>query len=179
VLAAGHNVSPIPGACAPIAALVASGLPTDTFFYLGYLPRRQVERRRLLQSIAGLPHTLIFLETPHRLLEALADLIAQLGDRSIAVGRELTKLHEEIFRGTLSQAEAHFTSQPPRGEFTLVIAGGSATPERWNEERLSAALREAQGSHEKPAALARRLAAESGWSKSEVYELLKNLRGNQ
>ena len=179
VLAVGHNVSPIPGACAPIAALVASGLPTDTFLYLGYLPRRQVERQRLLQSIAGLPHTLIFLETPHRLLEALADLIAQLGDRAIGVARELTKLHEEIFRGTLSQAQAHFTSQPPRGEFTLVVSGCNAAPERWSEERLCAALREVQGSHEKPAALARRLAAESGWSKSEVYELLKNLRESQ
>lgn len=179
VLAAGHQVSPVPGACAPIAALVASGLPTDTFLYLGYLPRRQVERQRLLQSIAGLPHTLIFLETPHRLLAALADLIVQLGDRSIAVGRELTKVHEEIFRGTISQAQAHFTTQSPRGEFTLVLAGGTAGPERWSEERLRSVLQQVQDSPEKPAALARRLAAESGWSKSEVYELLKTLKAGR
>jgi 16S rRNA (cytidine1402-2'-O)-methyltransferase len=179
VLAAGHKVSPVPGACAPVAALVASGLPTDTFLYLGYLPRRQVERLRLLHSVASLPHTLIFLETPHRLLEGLADLAAQLGDRPVAVGRELTKLHEEIYRGTLSQALAHFTAQPPRGEFTLVVAGYTAAPKRWSEERLRTALRQAQANPEKPAALARRLAAESGWSKSEVYELLKDLRAGE
>lgn len=176
VLAAGHQVSPIPGACAPVAALVASGLPTDTFLYLGYLPRRQAERLRLLRSVASLPHTLIFLETPHRLLEALADLAVQLGDRSVAVARELTKLHEEIYRGTLSQAQSHFTAQPPRGEFTLVVEGYTAAPERWSEERLRAALLQDKAKPEKPAALARRLAAESGWAKSEVYELLKHLR---
>ena len=176
VLSAGHQVSPVPGACAPIAALVASGLPTDTFLYLGYLPRRQVERRRLLQSIATLPYTLIFLETPHRLLEALHDLAALLGDRQAAVGRELTKLHEEIFRGRLQQALAHFTAQPPRGEFTLVIAGHIAVSQRWSEERLTAALQQAQGCAEKPAALARRLAEQSGWPKSEVYALLNCLR---
>jgi 16S rRNA (cytidine1402-2'-O)-methyltransferase len=178
-LAARHNVSPVPGACAPVAALVASGLPTDTFLYLGYLPRRQVERLRLLQNIASLTHTLIFLETPHRLLESLSDLLAQLGDRPIAVARELTKLHEEIYRGKLSDAITHFTAQPPRGEFTLVVAGNTAAPERWSEERLRAALLKAQESPEKPAALARRLAAESGWPKSEVYDLLKLLRASK
>jgi 16S rRNA (cytidine1402-2'-O)-methyltransferase len=176
VLAAGHTVSPVPGACAPIAALVASGLPTDAFLYLGYLPRRQVERLQLLQNIVSLPYTLIFLETPHRLLDALSDLAAQLGDRSIAVARELTKLHEEIFRGSLQAASAHFTAQPPRGEFTLVVAGAAPEPERWNEERLHRALLHAQENHEKPAALARRLAAESGWPKSEIYALLNKLR---
>jgi 16S rRNA (cytidine1402-2'-O)-methyltransferase len=178
-LAARHNVSPVPGACAPVAALVASGLPTDTFLYLGYLPRRQVERLRLLQNIASLTHTLIFLETPHRLLESLSDLLAQLGDRPIAVARELTKLHEEIYRGKLSETITHFTVQPPRGEFTLVVAGNTAAPERWSEERLRAALLKAQESPEKPAALARRLAAESGWPKSEVYDLLKLLRASK
>ncbi|HSQ17625.1 MAG TPA: 16S rRNA (cytidine(1402)-2'-O)-methyltransferase [Anaerolineales bacterium] len=178
-LAAGHAVSPVPGACAPVAALVASGLPTDTFLYLGYLPRRPVERQRLLQNIAVLPYTLIFLETPHRLLDGLADLAAVLGDRQVAVGRELTKLHEEIFRGSLGQASAHFTSQPPRGEFTLVVAGHTAQAVRWSEEDLRAALLPAHSLAEKPAALARRLAGESGWSKSEVYEFLKRLREEQ
>ena len=178
-LAAGHAVSPVPGACAPVAALVASGLPTDTFLYLGYLPRRPVERQRLLQNVAGLPYTLIFLETPHRLLDGLADLAAVLGDRQVAVGRELTKLHEEIFRGSLSQASAHFTAQPPRGEFTLVVAGHTAQAVRWSEEDLRAALLQTHSQAEKPAALARRLAAESGWSKSEVYEFLKRLREEQ
>ena len=174
-LEAGHTVSPLPGACAPILALVASGLPTDTFLYLGYLPRRPNERQRLLQSVAALPYTLIFLETPHRLLAALADLASGLGDRQMAVARELTKLHEEIFRGSLSQAQAHFTAQPPRGEFTLVIAGAAAAPERWSEERLLTALRASSGGAEKPATLARRLATESGWPKSQIYSLLNQL----
>ena len=95
------------------------------------------------------------------------------------MARELTKLHEEIYRGTLEQALEHFTTQPPRGEFTLVVAGCTAAPERWSKERLHAALRQADASAEKPAALARRLAAESGWSKSEVYELLKHLRAGE
>ena len=101
VIDAGHVVSPIPGACAPIAALVASGLPTDSFLYLGYLPRKSSERQSLLSSVCDLPYTLIFLEAPHRLLASLEDLQVILGDRKIALGRELTKLHEEIFRGSL------------------------------------------------------------------------------
>jgi 16S rRNA (cytidine1402-2'-O)-methyltransferase len=124
-IATGHFVSPIPGASAPIAALVASGLPTDRFLYLGYLPRKLGERKRLLQQVAGLPYTLIFLEAPHRLLEALESLRAAFGDRQMAVGRELTKLHEEIFRGSLDQARKHFEDHPPRGEFTLIIAGNT------------------------------------------------------
>jgi 16S rRNA (cytidine1402-2'-O)-methyltransferase len=176
VLRSGHTVSPVPGACAPVAALVASGLPTDNFLYLGYLPRRQAERRRLLQSVAGLPYTLIFLEAPHRLLEALVDLDAVLGGRQVAVARELTKLHEEIFRGSLLETLAHFTAQPPRGEFTLVVAGSVPEPDLWSEERLRSALLEAQGGEEKAAQLARRLADESGWSKRQVYDLLNHLR---
>ena len=87
----GHIVSPIPGPSAPIAALVASGLPTDTFLYLGYLPKKSSERRRLLAQVADQPHTLIILETPHRLLDALEELQENLGDRQVATARELTK----------------------------------------------------------------------------------------
>ncbi|MDP3185597.1 MAG: 16S rRNA (cytidine(1402)-2'-O)-methyltransferase, partial [Anaerolineales bacterium] len=96
-LEAGHNVSPLPGASAPVAALVASGLPTDAFLYLGYLARKSSARQARLGQVRNLPYTLIFLETPHRLLAALADLEAILGDRQIAIARELTKLHEEIW----------------------------------------------------------------------------------
>jgi 16S rRNA (cytidine1402-2'-O)-methyltransferase len=172
-LQAGHAVSPIPGPSAPLAALVTSGLPTDAFLYLGYLPRKQSERRRLLQSVAAQPYTLIFLETPHRLPEALDDLQAVLGDRQCAVARELTKLHEEIVRGPLSQARQHFTAQPPRGEFTLVVAGQPAGPARWDEARLQAAILEARRLGEAPSQAARRLAADSGWPRSEVYRMLQ------
>jgi len=117
----GIPVIPIPGPSAVVTALVVSGLPTDRFLYLGFLPRRAGARRTLLQSVADEPGTIVILEAPHRLQATLNDLLSVLGDRQIAICRELTKLHEEVFRGTISQAMAHFAQ--PRGEFTLVIEG--------------------------------------------------------
>lgn len=169
-LGAGYAVSPIPGPSAPVAALVASGLPTDAFLYLGYLPRKRSERRRLLEEVQALPYTLIFLESPHRLLEALADLQQALGDRPAAVARELTKLYEEIFRGTLSQAQAHFSANPPRGEFTLVIGGKTEAPAAWDEARLQQAIEGAMAGGESTAQIAARLSAASGWARREVYQ---------
>lgn len=171
-LAAGHAVSPIPGPNAAIAALVASGLPTDAFLYLGYLPRKSGERRNALAAVADLPYTLIFLEAPHRVLAALNDLQEQLGDRPAAIGRELTKLYEEIFRGMLSEAIEHFSSQAPRGEFTLVIAGRPASEETWTELRLKAVIDQARSAGEAPTRLASRLAAESGWPRRKIYRLI-------
>jgi 16S rRNA (cytidine1402-2'-O)-methyltransferase len=177
VIAAGHEVSPIPGACAPIAALVASGLATDTFLYLGYLPRKSGDRQRLLSQVASLPYTLIFLETPHRMLEALDDLQDKLGERQVAVARELTKLHEEIFRGSVSQARQHFTHNPPRGEFTLVLEGKPSQPERWSEEYLRQELLGQLPGGEPASQLASRLAGPSGWSRRQVYLLLLEIQG--
>ena len=175
-LAAGHAVSPIPGPSAPLAALAASGLPTDAFLYLGYLPRKGKERRELIAQIANLRYTLIFLEAPHRLLEALVDLQEGLGDRPISLGRELTKLHEEIWRGRLSAARVHFTEEPPRGEFTLVIGGKEAAlGVAWTEDELHAAIREGLKSGEAASALAARLAAASGWTRREIYKLTVSL----
>jgi 16S rRNA (cytidine1402-2'-O)-methyltransferase len=179
VIAAGHTVSPIPGACAPIAALVASGLPTDAFLYLGYLPRKAGERERMLSKVASLPYTLILLEAPHRMLAALESLQAVLGDRQIAVGRELTKLHEEIFRGSLSQARAHFKDNPPRGEFTLVLAGKTASAERWTEEQLNLELQAQLTKGESATKLATRLADSSGWSRREIYQHLLKMQGKK
>jgi 16S rRNA (cytidine1402-2'-O)-methyltransferase len=173
VLQAGHRISPIPGPSAPVAALVASGLPTDAFLYLGYLPRRSAERRSLLGEVTGLPFTLVFLEAPHRLLEALRDLQSVLGDRSCAVARELTKLHEEIFRGRLSEAQQRFTQQEPRGEITLVVAGcDPATKPNWSEEQVQAALRAGLEAGEVPSALARQVAQVSGWDRRKIYKLI-------
>jgi 16S rRNA (cytidine1402-2'-O)-methyltransferase len=177
VIAAGYEVSPIPGACAPIAALVASGLPTDSFLYLGYLPRKNAERERLLKKLSSTSYTLIFLEAPHRLLPALEQLQSELGDRQIAVGRELTKLHEEIFRGSLSEAVDHFTTHPPRGEFTLVVEGGTAQLERWSEDRLDAELKALMASGESGSKAASRLAGSSGWSRREIYAHLLEKQG--
>jgi len=117
----GISVVPIPGASAVITALVVSGLPTDQFLYLGFLPRRKGQRQRLLNSIVDEPRTIVAFETPHRLREALSDIEEILGNRRISICRELTKIHEEIFRGRVSQAREHFAE--PRGEFSLVIEG--------------------------------------------------------
>ncbi len=174
-LAGGFPVCPIPGACAPISALVASGIPTDAFLYLGYLPRKSSMRSRVLQTVAPLPYTLIFLESPHRVLDALADLQTVLGDRQVAVARELTKLHEEIFRGALSQAHQHFTTQAPRGEFTLVIAGAAQQVQLWSEEQMQSALLRALADGEPPSQVAARLAAQSGWQKRAVYRMAMEL----
>ena len=173
-LQSGYAVSPIPGPSAPLAALVVSGLPTDAFLYLGYLPRKATERRQGLAKVARLPYTLIFLETPHRLLPALEDLQAALGDRPAAVARELTKLHEEIFRGKLSVAHAYFTDNPPRGEFTLVVEGfqPSAESERWSEERLQAALQERLSTGQPASQIAAQVAQESGWPRRDVYRMV-------
>jgi 16S rRNA (cytidine1402-2'-O)-methyltransferase len=117
----GIPVVPVPGASVVVAALVISGLPGDKFVYIGFLPYKTGGRRRLLESVADEYGTLIVLEAPHRLRAALNDIRLVLGDRKVAVCRELTKIHEEVFRGTVSQAIDHFTE--PRGEFTLVIEG--------------------------------------------------------
>jgi 16S rRNA (cytidine1402-2'-O)-methyltransferase len=117
----GIPVVPIPGASAVITALVISGLPTDQFLYVGFLPRRKGQRQRLLNSIVDGRRTIVAFETPHRLKETLSDIEEILGDRRLSVCRELTKVHEEIFRGRVSQAREHFVE--PRGEFSLIIEG--------------------------------------------------------
>jgi len=117
----GASVVPIPGASAVITALVVSGLPTDQFIYIGFFPRRKGQRQRMLNSIIEEPRTIVAFETPHRLSEALKDVEEILGNRRISVCRELTKVHEEIFRGRINEAREYFVE--PRGEFTLVIEG--------------------------------------------------------
>lgn len=174
-LQAGHSVCPVPGPSAPIAALAASGLPADAFLYLGYLPRKPAERQRLLHSVSQLPYTLVLLEAPHRLLGALQDLEDILGDRSVALARELTKLHEEILRGKLSEVRSHFTDQAPRGEFTLVVAGSPPDDAPWNDARLRQALEQGRQAGMPASRLARQVAAASGWPRSRVYSLIKEI----
>lgn len=172
---AGHEVSPIPGPSAPIAALVASGLPTDRFLYLGYLPRKSRERQQLLAEVADFPYTLIFLETPHRLLESFQDLLDTLGDRMLVVARELTKMNEEFFRGQTSAALAFYQAKPPRGEITLILAGKKIEDEIWPEERLWAELAVRKLGDNTPAQIASQLAHESGWPRREIYQMLMSL----
>jgi 16S rRNA (cytidine1402-2'-O)-methyltransferase len=119
--AAGFPVESVPGVSALTTALAASGLPADAFLFLGFLPRRSKGRRRCLRAASSLPLTLVAFEAPHRLRATLRDMLEELGDREVAVCRELTKLHEEVFRGSLSQALDHF--QAPLGELVLVVQG--------------------------------------------------------
>src|SRR6266545_4451402 len=122
-LASSYDVVPVPGPSAPIAALTVSGLPTDAFLYLGYLPQKTSERHKRLQEVESQPYTLIFLESPHRIVESLEDILLILGDRKICVAREMTKMFEEYWRSDAKGAMEHFKSQPARGEFTLVVGG--------------------------------------------------------
>jgi len=166
---AGVRVVPIPGASAITSAIAVSGLPADRFVYLGFLPRRRSERLELLGSLATERRAMVALETPHRLRAALEDLLETLGDRRIAVGREMTKLHEEVFRGAVSDALETFVA--PRGEFTLVIEGAaeSATPASPEAARelLTRYREEGLGAKESVA----RAAGESGVSRRDAYRL--------
>jgi len=163
----GIPVVPIPGPSAIITALVVSGLSTERFIYLGFLPRKAASRRRLLSSVAGEYGTIVALESPHRLRATLNDILLTLGDRKMAVCRELTKLHEEVFRGVVTGAIEHFTQ--PRGEFTLVIAGKEEKekPQLTEdvERQLSSMRRVGMTAKETIA----RVAGETGLPKKELY----------
>ena len=171
----GLPVVPVPGASAILAALAVSGLSTATFLYLGFLPRRASDRRDVLAQVADAEHTLVLFESPHRLRDTLADLHAVLGERPVALARELTKLHEEVWRGGLAAAIAHYAEVEPRGEFTLVVGGATPTAETWDEAAVRAALTEAlaQGHYGREAA--RAVAARAGWPSRTVYQVLQTL----
>jgi 16S rRNA (cytidine1402-2'-O)-methyltransferase len=117
----GIPVVPVPGASALIAALAASGMPTEQFLFAGFLPSRPSERRKSMRSLAAIPSTLVFYEAPHRILEMLEDALGILGNRSCVVAREVTKLHEEFRRGRVAELIASFRKAPPRGEITVIF----------------------------------------------------------
>lgn len=165
----GIAVVPIPGASVVITALTISGLATDRFTCLGFLPRKPGDRRKLLESAAEDPGTIIILEAPHRLLETLEDALHIFGDRRIAVCRELTKLHEEVFRGRISQAIEHFAE--PRGEFTLVIEGRGAKPQAELTASIKQRLHDMQLSGVKAKEAVAQVAGETGLSKKELYRV--------
>lgn len=169
----GIPVIPIPGVSAVTTALVVSGLPTDQFIYLGFMPRRQGQRCRLLKSIADESRTIVSFEAPHRLKETLSDIEEILTNRKIAICRELTKIHEEIFRGRISQAREYFTE--PRGEFTLVIEGRAQEENRVTRE-IESKLRELcqQGVGAKEATS--RISQTSGLSRRKLYQTWLNLK---
>jgi 16S rRNA (cytidine1402-2'-O)-methyltransferase len=166
-------VVPVPGSSAVTTALAVSGLPTDRFICIGFLPNRSGARSRMLESISNETGTIIALEAPHRLKAALKDILNVLGDRRLAIGRELTKLHEEIFRGTVSEAITHFTE--PRGEFTLVIEGKLMKEKPPVTEAIERQLQQMQlsGARAKEAVAA--VAVETGLPRKELYQTWLNL----
>jgi 16S rRNA (cytidine1402-2'-O)-methyltransferase len=175
-LASGYDVLPVPGPSAPISALAVSGLPTDSFLYLGYLPNKKNERRKFVGQIAKLPYTLIFLESPHRIVESLEGLLAGLGDRRICVAREMTKMFEEYWRGTLTAAVEYFKSQPARGEFTLVVEGKPKEEKtKWTEDELLEAIRKELKNDKSAKDISSELAKGSGWSKKEIYARINQI----
>jgi len=166
------EVIPLPGPSAVLSALVASGLPTDSYMYLGFLPRKATALRQALADIASERHTLIFYESPNRLVDTLTAIGEVLGDRPVAVARELTKIYEEVQRGPVSQVLAHYEAIPPRGEITLVVGGSPADAQViWDEEQVIAALQVHLAAGEPRKQAAKAVATEAGWDSREVYSL--------
>ncbi|MCJ7432741.1 MAG: 16S rRNA (cytidine(1402)-2'-O)-methyltransferase, partial [Anaerolineales bacterium] len=176
-LASGWDVWPVPGPSAPIAALTVSGLPTDSFLYLGYLPHKSNERRKFVGQVSNLTYTLIFFESPHRIVESLKDILSALGDRRICVAREMTKMFEEYWRGNVSGALEYFKSQPARGEFTLVVEGKKKEErEKWSEDKLLKTIKKGLKKDKSAKELATELAEVSGWNKRDVYALINSAK---
>ncbi len=173
-LDAGFPVTAAPGPSAVTTALALSGLPSDRFVFEGFLPRSGSGRRARLRELAGEPRTLVFFEAPHRIADALADLVGAFGaDRPAAVCRELTKTYEEIRRGTLTELADWAAAGDPRGEITLVVAGATPGPAQRpadDELRAAVARREAAGDSRRDAITA--VAQEYGLRKREVYALV-------
>lgn len=172
-ISCGIPVVPIPGGSAVTAALVVSGLPTDQFIYLGFLPRRRGRRQHLLSSVVGETRTMVAFEAPHRFRETLSAIQEVLGDRRLAVCRELTKVHEEIFRGKVSQAREHFIEA--KGEFTLVIEGKNEEEAKITEE-IEKELRELFQQGVKAKEATSRVSEVSGLSKKKLYQAWLKLK---
>ena len=160
-------VVPVPGASTVTTALAVSGLATDRFTFLGFLPNKSTGRRHLLESIIAEKGTLLLLEAPHRVQDSLQDILTVLGDRRIAVCRELTKMHEEIYRGTVSQALTHFNA--PKGEFTLVIEGNKMESPQELTTEIAQKLNDLRKSGATAKEAIAGVAAETGLSKRELY----------
>ncbi|MBI4541039.1 MAG: 16S rRNA (cytidine(1402)-2'-O)-methyltransferase [Gemmatimonadetes bacterium] len=177
-LSAGHRVAPIPGASAVLAALVASGLPFGRFSFLGFLPRGGAARARLLDAVATTSETAVLFEAPDRLLALLEDLAERCGgERCVAVARELTKVHEEFFRGTLDGARRYYEEVAPRGEVTVVVEGTAAErePDAADQDAGCALARVLLAQGKRPSAVARELTRRLGIPRNRAYELVHSL----
>lgn len=172
----GSKVTIVPGPSAPVAALVVSGLDTERFCFEGFLPRKGAERRRRLEQLAREARTTLILEAPTRLSSTLADLVSVCGGRrTLAVARELTKLHEEIWRGDLDEAAGHFSSRPARGEIVIVLEGVTEDREL-SDESVRAALRERMKEGDSVRDAAAAAADALSVSRRRAYELALEIR---
>jgi len=166
------QVVPIPGASASLTALSAAGLPTDRFVFEGFLPASGQDRKQRLEILPAEARTLILYESPHRLRATLRDLGECLGkDRHIVLARELTKLHEEFWRGTIEEAIAYYTQHEPRGEFTLVVAGAELAMPVLSEDALKAELQQIMAQGVSRSQATRQLAQLTKLPRRQLYQL--------
>jgi 16S rRNA (cytidine1402-2'-O)-methyltransferase len=167
-----YPVVPLPGANAVITALVGSGMPTDAFVYVGFLPKKDKARRDLLRALRDDPRTLIAYENPYRVedtLRAIADVMGD--DRPVCIAREMTKMFEEFYRASAADGADHYAAEPPKGEVTLVIAGVTQSDLTWDEARVRAELHQRIADGDSASRAAKVVAKLSGWNKRDVYEL--------
>ncbi|MHB8907519.1 MAG: 16S rRNA (cytidine(1402)-2'-O)-methyltransferase [Syntrophales bacterium] len=174
-IARGIRVAPVPGASALIAALSVSGLPMDSFVFLGFLPSKSGKRRQLLTSLHGEVKTLIFYESPHRLLSALHDIGELLGEREVVVSREITKIYEEFLRGPVGAVITELGEKVIRGEVTLIVAGSSGRVTDYSDEELirrGEELQQERGEELSLRDIADRIVQETGVPRKRIYRLL-------
>jgi 16S rRNA (cytidine1402-2'-O)-methyltransferase len=171
-VAAGIRVIPIPGVTAVITAVSASGLPSDRFVFEGFLPVKGQERKARLESVSGEARTLVFYESPHRLRQTLADFGTTFGaDRQLVIGRELTKLHEEFWRGNIGEAIEHYTNIEPQGEYAIVVAGAPVSHPTLSDEAIDRALIELMLNGTSRSQASRIVAEQISQSRRYVYQL--------
>jgi 16S rRNA (cytidine1402-2'-O)-methyltransferase len=161
----------LPGASALITALVGSGLPTDRFTFFGFLPRKYQEFVDFLRAIADRRETLVFYESPNRLVESLHVILSVLGDRQAVVARELSKFYEEYRREPISKLIDHYTENLPKGEIVLVVTGNTQQAHAWNEEQVRQAMKERLAAGERRSTAAKIVAEQSGWDRRDIYNL--------
>lgn len=168
----GLAVVPIPGATAVTTALSAAGLPTERFVFEGFLPAKGQERRERLEALQTEPRTIVLYESPHRLQQTLQDLIEVMeADRSIVLARELTKLHEQFWRGTLAEAITYYQTHEPQGEFTLILAGHQAAQPQLSESALLAELHHLIQQGMSRSQASRQLAKQTTLSRRQLYQM--------
>ncbi|MDZ4695724.1 MAG: 16S rRNA (cytidine(1402)-2'-O)-methyltransferase [Deltaproteobacteria bacterium] len=177
-IAVGARVVPVPGASAPLCALVASGLPTDRFFFAGFPPRKGGGRREFFQMLSRIPATLILFESPVRVAETMADLAEVLGDRQACLAREISKTHEEFVRGTLKELAGRYEDERPLGEITLVVAGVDPAANVVDDEELGRRAQMMLNAGNSARDVTRMLVEETGLPRKRVYGVVLGVRGD-